>query len=101
MNPTVRSLILSTLLITFVIALGGGTLYALGAGRWELGESMYMSVISVSTVGFGELPGIDRVRGARGVVAAIVLLGLGAVAYFQSAMTAVRVSSARRGGGSA
>jgi voltage-gated potassium channel len=78
-------------LVGAVIGAGGLALYALGGGLWTLGESLYMAVISVSTVGFGELPSIGRVPGARSVTVATILTGLVAVAYFQSTMTALIV----------
>ena len=93
-SPTVRRVVFALALVTVVILLGGATLWALGAGRWSLGESMYMSVITVSTVGFSELPGIDRVRFARAATVVIILGGLGTVAFMQSAMTALIVEGA-------
>jgi len=90
MRPFTR-LLQSLLAVAGVIVLGGFVLYLLGRGQWGLGESLYMAVISVSTVGFGELPGLDHVPYARGVTVLTILLGLGAVAFFQSAMTAIIV----------
>ena len=78
-------------LVASVIVCGGSVIFTLGGGRWTLSESMYMALISVSTVGFGELPSLEFVPGARPVVAATILLGLGSVAYFQSVLTALLV----------
>lgn len=91
MNPTLQRVAMALAFVGAVIATGGLALFVLGHGRWTLGQCFYMSVISVSTVGFSELPDIEHVRGARGVVVATILLGLGSVAYFQSAMTALIV----------
>ncbi len=90
-RPILRRMMLAIALVGAVIGAGGFGLYTLGAGLWTLGEALYMAVISVSTVGFGELPNIDRVRGARAIVVATILGGLVAVAYFQSTMTALIV----------
>jgi voltage-gated potassium channel len=84
-------MVLAVALVAAVIGTGGAVLYVLGRGLWTVGEALYMAVISVSTVGFGELPNIDRVRGARSVVVGTILTGLVAVAYFQSTMTALIV----------
>jgi voltage-gated potassium channel len=91
MNVTLRRLLASLVSVCAVIVIGGLGLFTLGKGQWSLPESLYMSVITVSTVGFGELPNIDKVRGARGLIVAIILSGLASVAFFQSAMTALIV----------
>jgi voltage-gated potassium channel len=93
MNTTVRRLLTSTGVVVFVIFAGGVALFGLGHGQWSFGEALYMSVISVSTVGFGELPGIDHVRFARVITVGIILSGLGSVAFFQSSMTALIVEN--------
>ena len=93
-GPTVRRVLLALAMVSAVIVVGGVVLWGLGGGRWTLGDSLYMSVITVSTVGFAELPGIDRVRFARGATVLIILGGLGTVAFFQSAMTALIVEGA-------
>lgn len=90
-NPAVRNLVAAFVILWLLIGMGGLALFVVGQGRWTLFEAVYMAIISVSTVGFGELHGIDRVRGARGIVVAIIVGGLATVAYFQSAMTALIV----------
>jgi voltage-gated potassium channel len=84
----------ATLLVSMVIGSGGTALWLLGEGRWSLGESLYMAIVTVSTVGFGELPEIDHVRFARSVTVVIIVAGLGTVAFFQSSMTAAIVEGA-------
>jgi len=91
MNSTLRRVFVALLMVTAVIVVGGATLFWLGHGRWTWSEALFMSVITVSTVGFSELPGIDHVPFARAAIVAIILGGLGTVAYFQSAMTALIV----------
>lgn len=84
------------ILVASVIFLGGVGLFLCGAGRWGFSESIYMSLISVSTAGFGELPGMEQVRGARAVVSVTILMGIGTVAYFQSVLTALLVGGVLR-----
>src|SRR5262249_48345258 len=76
---------------TSVILLGAEALYALGRGRWSFAESAYMAINAVTTVGFREMEGMDQVRFSRGVTSVVILAGLGAVAYFQSSLTALLV----------
>jgi voltage-gated potassium channel len=78
-------------LLAMVIGLGGLAVWAVGRGRWPLGDAIYLAVNAVSTVGFHELDGMDRVRFARGVTVVIIIAGLGSVAYFQSSLTALLV----------
>lgn len=63
-----------------------GQLY-LGKYAWELGECAYMTVITITTVGFGELPHLARVPYGRAFTVIVLLAGLGVAAYFVSALT--------------
>ncbi len=63
-----------------------GRLY-LGRYAWDLGECAYMTVITITTVGFGELPHLGRVPGGRAFTVGVLLAGLGVAAYFVSALT--------------
>ena len=89
-EPRVR-IVAPILVLASVILTGGAALYALGRGRWSFSDTLYMAVNAVSTVGFREIEGLDQVRFARAVTVAIVLAGLGAVAYFTSSLTALLV----------
>jgi len=63
--------------------------YVLGHGRWRLGECVYMAVITISTVGFGELNHMVDVPGARAVTIGLIVGGVGVIAYFQANLTAL------------
>ena len=65
---------------------GMGRLY-LGRYAWDLGECAYMTVITITTVGFGELPHLARVPYGRAFTVVVLLAGLGVAAYFISALT--------------
>jgi voltage-gated potassium channel len=88
MTPNVRRLLWAVAVVALVILVGGVAIFWLGHGRWAFGDGLYMAAISAATVGFSELPGFDQVRGARAVVVVIILLGIGAFAFFQSSLTA-------------
>lgn len=79
------------MLLATVTAIGGAALFLLGRGRWSFGEALYMAVNAVSTVGFREMEGMEHVAFARAVTGVVVVAGLGAVAYFQSSLTAILV----------
>lgn len=92
-HPTlaVRRLLQSLVVLGGVMLAGGFGYFLLGRGAWTLEESIYMSVITVSTVGFAELPGFHHVAGTRELTTAVIILGVGSVAYFQSTLTAFLV----------
>jgi voltage-gated potassium channel len=63
-----------------------GRIY-LGTLGWDLGECAYMTVITITTVGFGELPHLGRVPGGRAFTVVVLLAGLGVALYFVSSLT--------------
>jgi voltage-gated potassium channel len=65
--------------------------WLLGNGRWELAECAYMTVITLSTVGFGELSQMHEVPGARPLTIVLIISGVGALAYVQGNLTALLV----------
>jgi voltage-gated potassium channel len=88
---TLLRLIPPLLVLTAITLLGAAVLTVMSGGRWNFWQSVYFAVICASTVGFAELPEMDRVPGSRAVGTAIIILGLSAVWYFQSALTTVLV----------
>jgi len=73
-----------------VICLGSFGYYLLGDGRWDLPSCIYMTVITLTTVGFGEvLPGFDQVEHVRGFTVLLIVFGMGTFLYFASTLTAV------------
>src|SRR5580704_10738318 len=91
MNPAIRRLFYAFL--SLLILVSGGTVgfAALGHGRWSLGDSAYMTVITLSTVGFAELNDMGKVPGARGLTVALIVGGVGTLAYVQGNVTALLV----------
>ena len=80
-----RRLIVAIGLIVTVYAVGTLGYYILGGGRWNLGDCAYMTVISISTVGYGEvLSGIQAVPYARLFTSILIITGAGVVLYAAS-----------------
>ena len=90
-TPAARRVLQALVLLISVMLAGGLIYYVLGRGQWSLDECVYMSVITVSTVGFAELPGLDHVAGAREFTGVVIIAGVGTIAYFQSTLTAFLV----------
>jgi voltage-gated potassium channel len=74
------------------LTLAAGTVgyYMLGDGRWEPFECFYMTIITITTVGYGEtLAGMDKVEHARALTVVLLVFGTGTVVYFASTLTAM------------
>ena len=77
-----------------VILIGGGGFQVLGDGRWSLEQVFYFTVITISTVGFGEtLPGMNEVPYARLWTIVLIFSGSGTLLYFVSTFTAFIIES--------
>ena len=75
-----------------LFVLGSGTVgyYAIGHGRWSVFDCFYMTIITLTTVGYGEvLHDFEMVPHARWFTVALLVLGMGTVVYFASALTAL------------
>jgi voltage-gated potassium channel len=82
-------------LLLIGLVLGGSVGYwMLGGGRWTFGDCVYMTVITLSTVGFGELSRMGDVEGARTLTVVLIVGGIGTLAYVQANVTALLVEGA-------
>ncbi len=79
------------LILIALVLVGSAGYWALGQGRWRFDECLYMTVITLSTVGFGELNQMHEVAGARAVTIALIVSGIGTLAYVQANLTALLV----------
>ena len=103
-QPSVRRVVIGRAaraigLFAVVVGIGVVGYTWLGGGRWTPAQALYMSVITLSTVGFSEaLPGMEEVPGARGFTMLLILCGTGTLLYLTSALTAFVVEGDLRGG---
>jgi len=91
MNASVRRLVAALIVLISLVAIGSIGFYVLGAPRWSLSDCLYMTVITLSTVGFGELSQMHEVPGARVLTIGLIISGVGALAYVQGNLTALLV----------
>jgi voltage-gated potassium channel len=87
----VRRLVAAIGVFGTLVAIGTVGYFALGHGRWRVADCAYMTVITISTVGFGELGRMGDVPGARSLTVGLILSGVGVLAYMQSNLTALLV----------
>jgi voltage-gated potassium channel len=89
LSPMMKRLLYGFLALAIVIAGGGLGYYLIGGGRWSIGDCLYMTVITVTTVGYGEvLQGMDALHYARAFTVVLLLFGTGTIVYFASTITA-------------
>jgi voltage-gated potassium channel len=91
MNALLRRMFVAVGVIVTLVFAGATGFYFLGYGRWKYFDCVYMTIITLSTVGFGELPKMADVPGARGLTIMLIVSGVGALAYVQSNLTALLV----------
>ena len=91
MNLEVRRMLFALSIFVGTIFLGGVALWALGGGRYSLGNSVYFALITSASVGFAELPGMSERPDMRVVTSLLIVAGVGTIAFFQSTLTALLV----------
>ncbi|MBA3464393.1 MAG: potassium channel protein [Deltaproteobacteria bacterium] len=89
MSPLVKRLVIGFVVLLVVVLGGGAGYYVIGDGEWSFNDCVYMTVITVTTVGYGEvLDGMDKVQWARGFTTLLLVFGTGSIVYFASTVTA-------------
>lgn len=89
MSSLVKRMIMGFVVILMVIIGGGIGYWAIGDGLWKFKDCVYMTVITVTTVGYGEvLEGMDKVQYARGFTTVLLLFGTASIVFFSSTITA-------------
>ena len=93
-----KRILIAAGVLTFVVIGGTASYHQVGAGRWSYFDCFYMTVITLSTVGFGEtLPGMGTVHEARLITLALIVAGSGTLLYFISNLTALIVEGDLQG----
>src|SRR5262245_25978324 len=90
MASALQKRLLGGLLLLVITVIGGSIGYWLiGGGQWAFFDCLYMTVITVTTVGFGEtLKNMEHVEYARAFTMLLLLFGTGSIVFFASTITA-------------
>jgi voltage-gated potassium channel len=91
MNALIRRMVAAVGVLITLVLVGSTGFWLLGHGRWPYFDCVYMTIITLSTVGFGELSRMSEVPGARVLTVALIVSGVGALAYVQGNLTALLV----------
>ena len=79
----------ATLWLGVVVCVGAIGFHAIGHGEWGWWDCVYFTIVTLSTVGFGEtLPGMHEAEYARVWTVGLIVLGSGTLLYFISTLTA-------------
>jgi voltage-gated potassium channel len=90
MSELRRRLLLASGALLAILASGTFGYWWIGDGRWTLGDCFYMVIITLTTVGYGEvLDGMEEVKYARLFTTFLLLFGMGTFVYFASNLTAL------------
>jgi len=89
LSPMFKRLFYGLAAILIVVIGGGFGYWLIGDGRWPLHDCLYMTVITITTVGYAEvLPGMDVIHGARAFTVLLLVFGTGTIVFFASSITA-------------
>lgn len=90
-NASVTRLLYAMVVLSVLVFGGALGFHYLGGGRWTYSDCVFMTVITLSTVGFGELNHMSEVPGARALTMGLIIGGIGTLAYVQGNLTALLV----------
>lgn len=80
------SLALGAVVVTVLLGIGG--YYLIGRGRWPLFDCFYMTVVTLTTVGFHEVLPIETTALGRPFTVALLFGGILSMSWFVGSMTA-------------
>lgn len=83
-----KRIVVSIWLFVFVVLIGIAGFKALGGPDWSLLDAAYMTVITVATIGYGEVHDLAGNPAARVFAAAYIILSLGTIAFAVTSITA-------------
>jgi len=83
-----KRIFVSLTMFLVILAAGVGGFKILGGPEWSLLDSLYMTVITVSTIGYGEIHDLSGNLPARVFAVVFILASLGTIAFAVTSITA-------------
>ncbi|MFV8753347.1 potassium channel family protein [Nannocystaceae bacterium ST9] len=83
-----QTLVRSTALIALIFAIGVVGYAIIGGDRYSIIDAIYMTMITLTTVGYGEIVDLEGNPAGRVFTIVLLLFGVGAFVYFFSNLTA-------------
>jgi voltage-gated potassium channel len=80
--------VLSAFLLVLITVVGTTGYWIIGEGRYSLVDCLYMTVITLTTIGFGEIVDMNGKPGGRLFTILIALSGIGTLSYIITNFTA-------------
>jgi len=90
-RPFARNVMRALLALLVIVLLGGFGIWIAGEHEYSFWQCIYFAIYTVSTVGYAELPDFEVHPGIHWVTGALIVAGVGAIAFFQSALTVMFV----------
>src|ERR1700733_13926508 len=89
LTPMVKRMLYGLVAIVLVTLGGGIGYYLIGDGKWPFGDCIYMTAITITTVGYDEvLPNMKDTEFARSFTIILLVFGTGTIVFFASTVTA-------------
>jgi voltage-gated potassium channel len=92
-----RRMVVALVVLASIVALGAAGYWYIGwlhqPGYWRFGECLYMTAITISTVGYGEILDVATVAGGREWTLGLLVFGVSGDLYALSAITSFFVEA--------
>lgn len=85
---TRQRLLSATVSVLLLLIFGSTGYYIIGRGEWSAFDCVYMTVITLTTVGYREAVPVEGNEAAQMFTILLLIMGMGIVLYFVSSLTA-------------
>ena len=80
-HPDSQERRLRVLIAVVILVIAGGTLGYMLLEEWSLLDSLYMTIITITTIGYGEVHALDTDPTGRWFTIVLIIIGVGSTFY--------------------